>query len=195
MGHTPAMIADAVHLATFAGPWGPYRIAVTARGVIAAAWTADAEAFRADVARRLRGHMADADEPGAPADRLEELRDTVEAIVAGAPVDVRDVPVDLTDRPAFDRRVLEAVRTIGWGETASYGEVARRAGSPRAARAAGGAIGRNAISLLVPCHRVIAADGTLGGYGGTDPTERADALAWKQELLLREGRAVSGRTR
>ncbi|HEX6867603.1 MAG TPA: methylated-DNA--[protein]-cysteine S-methyltransferase [Candidatus Limnocylindrales bacterium] len=189
------MIGDAVRLATFEGPWGPYRIAVTGRGVVAAAWTADAEGFRSDVARRLRGRDEGDDEPGMAAARLDELREAVEAILAGAPVDVRDVPVDLADRPAFDRQVLEAVRTIGWGETASYGEVARRAGSPRAARAAGGAIGRNAISLLVPCHRVIAADGTLGGYGGADPTARADALAWKQELLLREGRAVRGRTR
>ena len=184
-----------VATATFEGPWGPYRIAVTSRGVVAAAWTADAEAFQADVARRLRGQESGDDEPGAAAARLTELRDAIEAIVAGMPVDVRDVPVDLADRAAFDRRVLEAVRTIGWGETASYGEVARRAGSPRAARAVGGAIGRNAISLLVPCHRVIAADGTLGGYGGADPTERADAVAWKQELLLREGRAVRGRSR
>ena len=63
-------------------------------------------------------------------------------------------------------------------------------GAPRAARAVGGAVGRNPIALLVPCHRVIAADGTLGGYGGDGPADRAEALERKRALLLREGVTV-----
>jgi methylated-DNA-[protein]-cysteine S-methyltransferase len=67
---------------------------------------------------------------------------------------------------AFQQKVWETLRKIPWGKTASYAEVARRVGSPKGMRAVGGANGRNPIAIIVPCHRVIAADGTLGGYGG-----------------------------
>ncbi|MGA2455377.1 MAG: methylated-DNA--[protein]-cysteine S-methyltransferase [Solirubrobacteraceae bacterium] len=76
-----------------------------------------------------------------------------------------DVPVQLHGTP-FERRVWHALRDIPYGETASYGEVARRIGRPTAARAVGLANGRNPIAVIVPCHRVIGADGTLTGYGG-----------------------------
>ena len=80
---------------------------------------------------------------------------------------------------------------IPWGATASYGEIARRIGAPRAARAVGGALGRNPIGLLIPCHRVIAADGTIGGYGGDGWGSREERLAIKRDLLLREGVTVA----
>jgi methylated-DNA-[protein]-cysteine S-methyltransferase len=67
---------------------------------------------------------------------------------------------------AFELRVWEALREIPYGETVSYGEIARRIGSPTAARAVGLANGRNPIAVIVPCHRVIGADGSLTGYGG-----------------------------
>ena len=101
------------------------------------------------------------------------------------------VPVDLRDRPDWDRQVLAAVRDIPIGATASYGEVARRIGRRGAARAVGGAVGRNPITLLIPCHRVIAADGTLGGYGGDGWGGREERLAIKRDLLLREGVTVA----
>ncbi len=66
----------------------------------------------------------------------------------------------------FERRVWRALQEIPYGETASYGEVARRIGQPSAARAVGLANGRNPIAVIVPCHRVIGANGTLTGYGG-----------------------------
>ncbi|HEX2468301.1 MAG TPA: methylated-DNA--[protein]-cysteine S-methyltransferase [Solirubrobacterales bacterium] len=66
----------------------------------------------------------------------------------------------------FERRVWSALQDIPYGETASYGEVAERVGAPGAARAVGLANGRNPISIVVPCHRVIGADGSLTGYGG-----------------------------
>ncbi len=80
---------------------------------------------------------------------------------------------------------------IGWGQTASYGEIARRIGAPRAARAVGGALGRNPVSLLIPCHRVIAADGTIGGYGGDAWGSREERLAIKRDLLSLEGVTVA----
>jgi methylated-DNA-[protein]-cysteine S-methyltransferase len=76
-----------------------------------------------------------------------------------------DVTVAMDGTP-FQGRVWRALRDIGYGETVSYGELARRVGSPAAARAVGLANGCNPISVIVPCHRVIGANGTLTGYGG-----------------------------
>ncbi len=76
-----------------------------------------------------------------------------------------DVPLVMRGAP-FERRVWDALREVPYGETVSYGEIARRVGQPSAARAVGLANGRNPIAVIVPCHRVIGADGTLTGYGG-----------------------------
>jgi O-6-methylguanine DNA methyltransferase len=73
----------------------------------------------------------------------------------------------------FQRAVWEAMREIPLGGTVSYGELARKAGYPGASRAVGQAVGRNPIPLLIPCHRVIASDGTLGGFGGGPALKRA----------------------
>jgi methylated-DNA-[protein]-cysteine S-methyltransferase len=66
----------------------------------------------------------------------------------------------------FQRKVWDALRTIPYGETRSYGEIARQIGRPDRARAVGAANGQNPVSIIVPCHRVIGADGSLTGYGG-----------------------------
>ncbi len=121
---------------------------------------------------------------------LDRAAAVVADLVAGRVPRGTMPPLDLDDRPEWDRRVLGEVRTIAWGETASYGEIARRIGAPRAARAVGGAVGRNPISLLVPCHRVIAGDGTIGGYGGDAWGSREAALERKRTLLRREGVTV-----
>ena len=93
-----------------------------------------------------------------------------------------DARLDLVGT-AFQRRVWAALQAIPYGETISYGELARRIRSPGASRAVGRANGRNPVSIIVPCHRVIAADGGLGGYGwGTD------CKAWL--LALERGRLV-----
>ena len=89
------------------------------------------------------------------------------------------VPVDLTGVAGFTLRVLDAARTIPPGKTITYGELARRAGSPRACRAVGQVMARNPIPLVIPCHRVVAAGGQ-GGYGG--------GLALKARLLALEAR-------
>jgi methylated-DNA-[protein]-cysteine S-methyltransferase len=85
----------------------------------------------------------------------------------------------------FQRRAWEVLRGIPWGETISYAEQARRMGRPTAVRAVGGANGRNPVPILVPCHRVIAADGSLGGFSG--------GLAHKRALLALEGVATLDR--
>ena len=85
------------------------------------------------------------------------------------------VPVDWSGVTGFTRQVLEACASVPFGQQVSYGELARAVGSPRAARAAGQALGRNRAPLIVPCHRVIATGGGLGGFGG--------GLEMKQRLL------------
>lgn len=173
------------------GPDGPLTVAATDRGVVAAAWWAEVATVLEGLRRRLGPIEVVRDGPAAR--RIRDLRPAIEAIIEGRSRDLASVPLDLADRPGFDRAALAAVRALGWGETASYGEIARRVGAPRAARAVGGAVGRCPIALLIPCHRVIAADGTLGGYGGDGPGGRGDGLARKQELLAREGVTVPRR--
>ena len=82
----------------------------------------------------------------------------------------------------FQRRVWKAIASIPWGETRSYAWLARKAGSPRAYRAAAQACGANPLPRIIPCHRVIASDGTLGGFSG--------GLSLKRKLLMLEGISV-----
>jgi methylated-DNA-[protein]-cysteine S-methyltransferase len=182
---TPRFLAT-----TLAGPMGPLQVAATDRGIVAAEWMAALEDFEVEVGARMRGRAID---PGEARRRLDAALPVFEALIAGERVDTTAVDVDLADRPAWDRAVLGAVRRIGWGETASYGEIARMVGNPLAARAVGGALGRNPVALLVPCHRIIAADGTIGGYGGFGRDGRLAALERKRLLLLREGVTVAER--
>ena len=98
-----------------------------------------------------------------------------------------DLPIDLesTGATAFQQRVWTALGGIRYGETVSYGELARRIGQPAAVRAVGLANGRNPVSIIVPCHRVIGAGGALTGFGG--------GIARKRALLELEARG-SGQT-
>ena len=104
----------------------------------------------------------DVSSPGTPL--LAEAARQLDAYFAGTLTDF-DLPLHL-EGTAFRMRCWAALRTIPYGETISYGEQARRIGSPKAVRAVGGANHHNPISIVVPCHRVIGADGTLTGYGG-----------------------------
>ena len=183
---------------TIAGPWGPLHLAATTRGIVAVESATTDDAFMSLVARRLHGPVVAERDVAAGDPRrihLDHATEVIADLVAGRAPRSAVPPIDLADRPAWDRRVLGEVRAIEWGETASYGEIARRIGAPRAARAVGGALGRNPISLLVPCHRVIAADGTIGGYGGDAWGSREAALERKRALLRREGITVGVRDR
>jgi len=81
-----------------------------------------------------------------------------------------DLPL-VPEGTAFQRSVWKCLREIPYGETISYAELAKRVGNPKAARAVGSANGKNPLPIVIPCHRVIAADGTLGGFGGGLPTK------------------------
>jgi O-6-methylguanine DNA methyltransferase len=195
---TPASRDLAVLAATMAAVWGPVHMAATARGIVAVELMATRDAFADGLARRLgqRVRWIDTGVVGGPdageaIPAVRHLRAAAHAIEAGALGADADalarLPLDLEDRPAWDRAVLDAVRAIPRGQTRSYGEIARAVGQPGAARAVGGAVGRNPVGLLVPCHRVIAGDGTLGGYGGGWWGDHERLLDLKAELLLREG--------
>jgi len=176
-------------VAVFATPVGPLHAAATAGGVIGLEMRTTDEAFAAGVRARTHRSVVPAGDPTAPPTgraHLAELEREVAEHLAGTR-HAFDLPLVLEGLSDWDCRVLEGVRTIPRGATASYGEVARRIGKPGAARAVGGAVGRNPIGLLIPCHRVIAGDGTLGGYGGSWFGSREELLSLKERLLELEG--------
>ena len=103
------------------------------------------------------------------------LQNRIKAYFAGGCDDFGDVKVRLEGLSGFTVRVLEACRKVPAGKTVTYGELASLAGSPKAARAVGGAMGANPVPLIIPCHRVIKSDGKLGGFsaqGGTELKKR-----------------------
>lgn len=119
---------------------------------------------------------------------LDRAIAAVEAfLLDGRPAALERLPIALAGLSGWDRAVLGAVRAIPWGAVTSYGGIATTIERRGAARAVGGAVGRNPIGLAVPCHRVIASNGTLGGYGGDWLGSRDELLTIKRELLAREG--------
>jgi methylated-DNA-[protein]-cysteine S-methyltransferase len=114
---------------------------------------------------------------GAPERILRDAREQLDAYFAGERTSF-DIPLAAAGTP-FQERVWKALRTIPFGHTTSYGEIATRMGEPRAVRAVGAANGRNPIPIIVPCHRVIGANGDLTGFGG--------GIERKRWLLEHEG--------
>jgi O-6-methylguanine DNA methyltransferase len=175
-----------IGIAVVAAPWGPIHLAADADGLVALEVLTTPEGFVGGLFRRL-GEMPERSPGRTVTRRLDEAVEAVEAHLGGDRHAVAQLPCVLRGLTAWDRRVLDAVRRIPWGEVASYGGLARAIGRPGAARAVGGAVGRNPIGLVVPCHRVIAGDGTLGGYGGLWSGEREALSAIKRQLLELEG--------
>lgn len=156
-----------IHYAQVRTTLGPMLVAATERGVCCLAFNETSE----DLARRFP--QAELVEGG---ERFSALfRQVTQAVEEPGTGDA--IPLDVRGT-AFQQRVWEALRAIPAGETRSYGELAAALGNPKASRAVGGANGANAIAVLIPCHRVIAHDGSLGGY--------AYGLDIKRELLRRE---------
>ena len=111
--------------------------------------------------------------------RVAEIEGLLQGYATESASSLDDYPVDLPECTELQRDIWLALREIPRGETRSYGWLARRVGRPSAPRAIGAAVGSNPIPLWLPCHRVIASDGTLHGFGG--------GLAMKQALLELEG--------
>jgi methylated-DNA-[protein]-cysteine S-methyltransferase len=113
----------------------------------------------------------------------------IQRLLSGGAPDFSQVKLDLTTTPAFHREVYELTRRIPPGVTLSYGDIAARLGKPNAARAVGQALGRNPWALIVPCHRVLAANGRLTGFSAPG------GVATKRRLLELEGATLNPMTR
>jgi len=175
-----------IGFAAVEAPWGPVHLAADAEGVVALEIMTTPEAFASSVRRRL-GETPSASASPAVVRRLEPAVEAVEAFLAGEPDALTGQPFALHGLSAWDLLVLDGVRRIPWGEVTSYGRLAGAIGRAGAARAVGAAVGRNPIGLIVPCHRVIAGDGSLGGYGGSWLADRDALLSVKRRLLALEG--------
>lgn len=154
---------------TFDSPLGPLLLAASERGICRISFSSDVEALAVAVGARVLRVPA----------RLAEARRQLEQYFAGERREF-DLPVDLR-AAAFQHEVLTELARVPYGKVATYGELARRIGRPRAARAVGGALNRNPLPILLPCHRVVGAGGSLVGYAG--------GLERKQTLLALEGAA------
>ncbi len=179
-------MADAVRIAAVDAPWGTIHAAARDDAVVAIELFTPPDAFVASVERRFGPARW---QRGGGSHLVDRVATEIAEFLAGGR-HAFDLSVDLSRSARWDQEVLAAVRSVGWGSVTSYGRVARMIGRPGAARAAGGAVGRNPVGLVVPCHRVIAGDGSLGGYGGDWYGTREQHLAIKRELLEREGIAL-----
>jgi methylated-DNA-[protein]-cysteine S-methyltransferase len=128
--------------------------------------------------RLLRRHQQAVEAP--PPEKVRRACDEIVALLRGEARDLVDIALDMRRVPEFDRRVYEIARTIRPGDTATYGEIARRLGNPGAARAVGRALGANPFPIIVPCHRVLAAGGKSGGFSAPG------GIATKRKLLAIE---------
>lgn len=174
-------------MAVFDGPFGPLHVAVTSSAIVALELRSGDDAFARAIVRRTGRPPAPAGEAGSSTRRrLDSVARALDAYWAGDPTTL-DLPVDLVGLSSWDRRVLEAVRRVPYGRVTSYGRVALAIGARGAARAVGGAVGRNPIGLVIPCHRVIAGDGSIGGYGGARTGTYEEQVALKRALLFGEG--------
>lgn len=126
-----------------------------------------------------------ANQPGIPPRQIAGVIEKIRKHLEGKAQDFRDVAVDLDGVTAFFRQVYEATRQIPPGQTRTYGEIAKEAGQPGAAQEVGQAMAKNPVPIIVPCHRVSAAGGKLGGFSAPG------GPATKAKLLALEGASVN----
>jgi methylated-DNA-[protein]-cysteine S-methyltransferase len=161
----------------------------TAIGTCGVAWHDDAlmgvqlpERDTAATRGRLRRRFPNARETKPSAD-MASVIERIVGLLSGERIDLTSVAVDMDGLPEFDRDVYVAARAIPPGSTLTYGEIAKRIGRPGSARDVGAALGRNPFAIVVPCHRVVAANGKAGGFSGGRGVET------KLRLLAIEGGA------
>ncbi len=141
------------------------------------------EADKGATEERLRPHSASR-APEAPLRHIELVITKIQQYLSGTKADFSSVALDLSYIGPFYRKIYEAARSVGWGHTASYGELARQAGSPGAARAVGQAMARNPVPIIIPCHRILASGHKVGGFSAFG------GIATKAHLLALEGAYV-----
>jgi methylated-DNA-[protein]-cysteine S-methyltransferase len=156
-----------VAIAEVDSPIGSLLVAVTRRGLVRVAFD---DEDRDRVVERLAETISPRLLASAPL--TDEVRRELDEYFAGERRRF-DLRVDRRLMHPFAKEVLAATGRVGYGRLATYGEIARRIGHPKAARAVGAALGSNPVPVVVPCHRVIGAGGSLTGYGGGLPRKRA----------------------
>lgn len=164
---------------------GRYVLFDTAFGACGMAWSGKGltrlhlpERDRAATEQRLRAGSAAA-RSGQTPESVTRAIVALRRYFAGRAIDLSDIDLDLGGVSAFHGRVYAAARGVAWGQTATYGMLARRVGAPGAARAVGQAMARNPLPIIIPCHRVVAGSGNVGGFsafGGAVTKERLLAL-------------------
>ncbi len=147
-------------------PVGPLLVAATDRGLCRVAFDPDEERTLEELARLYGARVLRSPRP------LEAARRELDEYFARRRT-AFDLPVDVGALPGFQQLVLTALARVPYGETATYGGLARRIGKPRAARAVGGALNRNPVPIVLPCHRVVGTSGKLVGYAGGLERKRA----------------------
>ncbi len=150
-------------------PIGAFFVGLSEKGVVALSFEESEERFRAWLQRRVRAGVVR--EPSKLREVVAQVLDYLEGRR-----NVFALTYDLRSLTPFQRSVLTTVQEVPRGEYLTYGELARRIGKPGAARAVGQALGSNPIPILIPCHRVLAADGSLGGYSGRGGVRTKEAL-------------------
>ena|SRR5438105_2482360 len=143
------------------------------------------ESSAAATRKRIKQRWADAEEQAPPA-AMQRVIDRVLALLAGEAVDLSDVPLDFGAAPEFHQRAYAVARTIPPGQTMTYGEIAKRLGAPQESREVGQAMGKNPIAIIMPCHRVLGADGKMGGFSANG------GVATKRRILEIEGASAVG---
>jgi O-6-methylguanine DNA methyltransferase len=171
--------------AIFDTPVGPCAIAWTERGV---AGIQLPEGRERDTLARVLQRFPAAGQAVPPAE-VQRTVDGIVALLSGEASDLSAVVLDMERVPPFHRRVYEVARTIPPGATISYGDIATRLDAPGAARAVGQALGRNPFAIVVPCHRVLAAGGKLGGFSANG------GIVTKLRLLSIESAKAKGPSR
>jgi methylated-DNA-[protein]-cysteine S-methyltransferase len=158
-------------------PLGPLVVATTAKGLVRVSYSEfrGEDEVLEDLARRVSPRVLEA-----PA-RLDPVRRELDEYFEGRRQDF-DIPIDWSYLAGFTREVLRATAAIPFGDVSTYAGVAAAAGSPRATRAAGNALGANPMPVIVPCHRVLRTGGQLGGYTGG--IERKEFLLRLEGMLL-----------
>jgi methylated-DNA-[protein]-cysteine S-methyltransferase len=147
-------------------PVGPLLVGATDRGLCKISFRADPEEAREELARSFGPRVLRSSKP------LDRVRLELDEYFEGGRY-AFDLELDLRAIPDFNVRVLRELARVGYGETTTYGALAARVGAPKAARAVGTVMNRNRIPIVLPCHRVIGANGKLVGYaGGLDIKER-----------------------
>jgi methylated-DNA-[protein]-cysteine S-methyltransferase len=126
-----------------------------------------------------------------PPQHIATIVDQAQRYFSGEQIDFTAIPLDLNGVDAFRRTIYDTLRKVGFGNTVTYGELARRAGvnAPQAAQDVGVAMARNPVPLIIPCHRVLAAGGKLGGFSAPGRTET------KEKMLALEGVFIGNQPR